>query len=126
MFLKYVRLYGIKIILLCNSFFPAAFDGNNGCRESMSKRLLDIHKLNHALSGTGVICNCLHPGAVKSSLANHAKDGGHLPFIQRILVKVIMPIAEATVYISSQQGAQTSIYCSVAPELEGVSGKYIK
>ncbi|CAK8684001.1 retinol dehydrogenase 14-like [Clavelina lepadiformis] len=86
--------------------------------------VLHCRELAKRLEGTGVICNCLHPGAVKSSLANHAKDGGHLPFIQRILVKVIMPIAEATVYISPQQGAQTSIYCSVAPELEGVSGKY--
>ena len=43
-----------------------------------------------------------------------------------MLFKVVVPIAEATIYIGTKQGAQTSIYCAIAPELENVTGKYFK
>ena len=58
--------------------------------------------------------NALHPGAVSTELGRHT-----------ILATLASPIGW---YIlkTPTQGAQTSIYCAVSEEMEGVNGKYLK
>ena len=73
-------------------------------------------------SGSGVTCNCLHPGMVKTNLGQYMR-GDHTPFFQRMAFKMLWPVAMLT-FDSPKKGAQTSIYCSIAPELDGVTGKY--
>ena len=72
--------------------------------------------------GTGVTCNCLHPGLVKTNLGQYMR-GDHTPFFQRMMFKLFWPLAMLT-FITPKKGAETSIYCSVAPELDDVTGKY--
>ncbi|XP_064640903.1 retinol dehydrogenase 12-like [Lineus longissimus] len=71
-------------------------------------------ELAKRLKGTGVTANTLHPGTINSDFGRHAgltKLPGVAGFSQLFLKTTV-------------QGAQTSIYCCVAEELETVSGKY--
>ncbi|KAF7251567.1 Retinol dehydrogenase 12 [Varanus komodoensis] len=61
---------------------------------------------------TGVIVNALHPGTVYSELTRHLS-------IVDTLRKCIPFLLKTPV-----EGAQTSVYCAVAEELESVSGQY--
>jgi len=67
----------------------------------------------------------LHPGGIKTNLQQHLGDLSHLPFWSRMFVATWNP-ALRFVGISPEKGAQTTIYCAVAPELENVSGKYYR
>jgi len=50
-------------------------------------------------------------------------DISHMPFVPRMKMKVCAPIVHWTA-ITPKEGAQTTIYCATAPELENVTGKY--
>ena len=78
---------------------------------------------NNCFSGSGVTCNCLHPGIIKTDLWRHMDDISHMPFVARMKMKVFAPIVHWNA-IMPAEGARTTIYCAVAPELENVSGKY--
>jgi len=72
-------------------------------------------------AGTDVTVYSVHPGAVKTDLQRHIEGGAStsrlwdwLFRIHRFFVGWKTPV----------HGAQTSIYCAIAPELEGVTGKY--
>lgn len=88
---------------------------------NMSK-LMNVHftkELSRRLSGTGITANCVHPGIVNTNLNRHPPHGRNwsnaavdLLFNQQWYLK------------TPKHGAQTSIYCAIAPELEGVTGRY--
>lgn len=63
------------------------------------------YDLAEKLKGSGVTCNCLHPGAVATNLAG-------APGWMRWFM------ADAA------KGARTSLYLATSPEVEGVSGQY--
>ncbi|KAG6441477.1 hypothetical protein O3G_MSEX001841 [Manduca sexta] len=71
-------------------------------------------ELDRRLRGTGVTVNCLHPGFVDTNIVTT---------IQWPLFRFIKPVVRLTMK-SAWEGAQTSIYLAVAPELENVSGHY--
>lgn len=64
------------------------------------------YELARRTRGTGVSANCLHPGAVSTN-------------IWRIPSAFTRPFM-----LSAKKGAETSIYLSSSPEVEGESGKY--
>lgn len=67
------------------------------------------------LEGSGATANCLHPGFVASSLGS----GNRIP------VKPFMALFRLTGRaISVEAGADTPIYLSSSPDVEGVNGKY--
>jgi NAD(P)-dependent dehydrogenase (short-subunit alcohol dehydrogenase family) len=66
------------------------------------------YELARRLRGTGVTANCLHPGAVATS-------------IWRIPSGLMRPFMK-----SAKEGAETSIYLASAPEVEQVSGEYFE
>lgn len=70
-------------------------------------------------------CNVLHPGIIKSDLWRHTNDLSHLPLGSRIKMSIFGPIVHWRA-ISIEEGARTTIYCAVAPELENVSGKFFE
>ncbi|XP_060618480.1 retinol dehydrogenase 12-like [Anolis sagrei] len=74
--------------------------------------ILFTRELARRLQGTGVTVNALHPGTVASDLTRHSTIMNFLWKLLPFLLK------------TSQEGAQTSVYCAVAEELESVSGKY--
>ncbi|MEE8152584.1 MAG: SDR family oxidoreductase [candidate division NC10 bacterium] len=73
--------------------------------------VLFTYELAHRLEGTRVTVNCLHPGTVATNMLADYMPGG-----LRFLAKRIG--------VSSEEGAQTSLFLATSPEVEGVSGKY--
>jgi NAD(P)-dependent dehydrogenase (short-subunit alcohol dehydrogenase family) len=70
-------------------------------------------ELARRLEGTGVTCNCLHPGVVATNIF------GNVPFP----FKAILVVARLFM-LNSKEGAQTSLYAATSPDLAQVSGKY--
>lgn len=62
----------------------------------------------------GITSNCLHPGVVRTQIGN--KDMAWYISLFWTLAKPF--------FISTKQGAETSIYLATAPEMEGNSGGY--
>lgn len=65
-------------------------------------------------AGTSVTVNVLHPGTVSTELARHS-------YLATVLWRKFSFLLK-----TPYEGAQTSIYCAVAEELESVSGKYFR
>jgi WW domain-containing oxidoreductase len=70
---------------------------------------------------SNVTVNCLHPGVIRSNLFNNMRDG--LPWYGRVGLKLATPLVWLLTK-SNWYGAQTTLYCCLAPELRGVGGKY--
>ena len=68
--------------------------------------------------GTGVTVYALHPGGVKSDIWRYWKA------LKKPYIRPFVMLLMFMFFKDCKQGAQTSIYCSVAEELEGVSGLY--
>ena len=70
-------------------------------------------ELARRLAGTGVTANCLHPGAVATNIWSHAPR-----YAQPLLAvaKLFM--------ISAERGADTIVYLTASPEVEGLTGGY--
>ncbi|XP_005991563.1 retinol dehydrogenase 12 [Latimeria chalumnae] len=87
---------------------------NSGIAYCQSKlaNVLFTRELARRLQGTKVTANSVHPGTVHSELTRHS-------FMVSLAWKIF------SVFIKTpMEGAQTSIYCAVAEELESISGKY--
>ncbi len=89
------------------------YSGLRAYGESKLANIMFTYELARRLAGTGVTANTLHPGFVAS---NFGKNNGGLVGFGMILMRPIM--------ISSDRGAQTSIYLASSPEVEGVTGQY--
>lgn len=70
--------------------------------------------LLYVFLGTGVTVNAIHPGVVDSELSRYSYSLGICKAVFRFTFK------------TPKEGAQTSIYCAVAKELESVSGQYLR
>lgn len=89
------------------------YSGLRAYNESKLANIMFTYELARRLAGTGVTANVLHPGFVAS---NFARNNGGLVGFGLTLLRPIM--------ISSERGAETSIYLASSPEVEGVSGQY--
>lgn len=83
--------------------------------QSKLANLLFTLELAHQLEGTGVTVNALTPGIVRTRLGRHVQ----IPF----LAKPLFYLASLVFFKSPLEGAQTPLYLSCSPEVEGVSGK---
>ncbi|SEN89870.1 NAD(P)-dependent dehydrogenase, short-chain alcohol dehydrogenase family [Mucilaginibacter gossypiicola] len=63
----------------------------------------------------GILAFSLHPGVVNSSFADKLRG------FEKILMKLARPFM-----ITSEQGAETSIYLATAPQLDKFNGSYFK
>ncbi|XP_038073161.1 retinol dehydrogenase 12-like [Patiria miniata] len=84
--------------------------------------VLFTRELSRRLEGTGVTANCLHPGVVQTELFRHImeeKPDGVIGLAMRLI-----SLTPGFFFKSAVEGAQTSIYCAVAPELAEISGMY--
>jgi NAD(P)-dependent dehydrogenase (short-subunit alcohol dehydrogenase family) len=72
------------------------------------------YELARRLSGTGVTCNVLHPGLVRTGFASN------LGVVPSAVIGFFMRF----VGLTPEQGAQTSVYLASSPDVENVSGKY--
>jgi len=76
--------------------------------------VLFTRELSKHLEGSHVTANSLHPGVVRTELARHT-----------IFSSAIFSPLQWYAFKTPEQGAQTTIYCAVAEEMKGVSGKYL-
>ncbi|XP_076815414.1 retinol dehydrogenase 14-like isoform X2 [Clavelina lepadiformis] len=123
-----------RIVIVSSSGYKRGkMDWNNMMHETnydpfyvyCCSKLANVHhclELSRRLEGTGVTCNSLHPGIIKTNLGQYMR-GDHTPFFRRMLYTIAWPLAMAF-FMTPKQGTQTSIYCSIAPELADVTGKY--
>ncbi|KXJ29687.1 Retinol dehydrogenase 11 [Exaiptasia diaphana] len=86
----------------------------NAYSQSKLANILFTRELAKRLEGTSVTTYAVHPGIVTTEL------GRRLPLWQRIIMKSVAWLVAK----NPKQGAQTTLYCAVSEELEGVSGKY--
>ena len=70
-------------------------------------------------TGSGVTANSLHPGVINTELGRHTATT--FPIMNFILKSPLTYF-----FKNSEQGAQTNIYCAVAEEIEGISGRYFR
>ena len=81
--------------------------------QSKLANILFTRSLAKRLENTNVIVNAVHPGSVRTELQRHSFAASIMRFFLSISWK------------TPEEGAQTSIYCAVSEEMEGVSGKYL-
>ena len=86
----------------------------------MSKlcNVLFTRELAKRLEGTNVTANALHPGIVDTELMRHM--GIVNSFFGKVIVWPFLWMFSKNPY----HGAQTTLYCSLDPSLEKVSGEY--
>ncbi len=82
--------------------------------QSKLANILFTYELAKKLQGTGVTVNCLHPGAVATSMGIN-RDTGFGTFITRML---------RPFFQTSEKGSETAVYLAVSHDIEGISGKY--
>lgn len=75
--------------------------------------ILFTRRLAKLLKGQDVTVNCLHPGAVATSL------GSQNGFFSKMVPLLLKPF-----FKNPEQGAQTSIYLCDSNEVAGISGEY--
>ncbi|MFK8048943.1 MAG: SDR family oxidoreductase [Halioglobus sp.] len=76
--------------------------------------ILFTRVLSKRLEGLGMTANCLHPGAVATSLASQNKG----------LLAKILPVLLKPFFRSPEKGAATSIYLCCSDEVKDISGEY--
>ena len=83
-----------------------------------SKHLLTsfTYYLSRQLKETGITVNCIHPGFVKTALAQ-----SDYPFPMNIIV----PIVGFFIGESPEQATDTPVWLALSNEVKGVSGEYV-
>ncbi|XP_037944634.1 retinol dehydrogenase 13-like [Teleopsis dalmanni] len=95
-----------------------SYDEGKAYSQSKLANILFTRELSKKLEGTGVTVNALHPGVVDTELFRHM--GFFNNFFARLIVKPLFwPFIK-----NARNGAQTTLYAALDPELEKVTGKY--
>lgn len=105
--------YG-KFIDPLNYNNQANFKGFEVYGKSKLANMLFTFELARRLEGSRITANCLHPGVVATNLAQQKENRFY-----RFAIKVAKPFL-----ISSREGAETQVFLSASPVVEGISGKY--
>ena len=78
--------------------------------------VLFTRELARRLQGTGVTANCVHPGAVATSIWDRAPA----------YTRPIFAVAKRIVMISPEAGAATLVYLAASPDVAGKTGLYFE
>ena len=92
------------------------YNGASANNQSKLANVLFTYELARRLTGTGVTVNCLHPGAVATSLLAKDKD---LPLSTKLMYRLFKPF-----FKSPEKGAGTTLYLASSPEVQGITDKY--
>lgn len=82
--------------------------------QSKLANILFTYELAERLKGTGVTANCLHPGAVATSMGINRETG-----FGTFITTILKPFFQ-----TSEKGAETAIYLATSRDVEGVTAKY--
>lgn len=89
--------------------------------QSKLANVLFTRELARRLNGTGVTVYALHPGVVQTELLRYSDFVNSR--LGQVLRFLLTPL-EWLLVKTPIEGAQTTLFCALASELEGVSGKY--
>ncbi|MGO4529835.1 SDR family oxidoreductase [Paenibacillus sp. 2TAF8] len=98
---------------------PHLRKGYNPIKSYAQSKLANVfftRTLAHKLAGTSVTANCLHPGAVGTSIGVDRNTG----FGTRIMALA----AKLPFFLTPEEGARTAIYLATSPEVTGLTGRY--
>lgn len=98
---------------------PHLHKGYNPFKSYAQSKLANVlftRSLARRLEGTSVTVNCLHPGAVGTSIGVDRSTG----FGTRIMALV----SKLPFFQSPKEGARTAIYLATSPDVKGVTGRY--
>lgn len=90
----------------------ASYRGFKAYAQSKLANVLFTYELARRLDGTRVTANAVHPGYVATNIGANYR-------LSRLFKRIINITAR-----SVEEGARTSIYLAISPEVESVSGKY--
>ncbi|XP_029907010.1 retinol dehydrogenase 11 [Myripristis murdjan] len=76
--------------------------------------IICTNELARRLQGTGVTANSVHPGVVMTEVMRHYK----------FIIRALFNLVGIFFFKSAEEGAVSTIYCAVAEETEGITGKY--
>lgn len=93
--------------------FEKAFTEGAAYSNSKLANILFSRELAKRLEGTGVTCNSLHPGAIRTELGRNSPLFFNFMFVFGFLF-----------YKSIKSGAQTTLACALDPDFKDVTGKY--
>ena len=95
-----------------------SYDPAKAYEQSKLANVLFTRELARRLEGSGVTVNAVHPGLVSTDLMRHM--GIFNSFFAKMFVwPLCWPFLKTAV-----NGAQTSLYCALDPDLEKVTGQY--
>jgi NAD(P)-dependent dehydrogenase (short-subunit alcohol dehydrogenase family) len=96
--------------------FARAYSVGKAYARTKLYNVLFTRELARRLAGSGVTANALHPGVIRSQIGL----GGDLSGIANIVWPLLLRWRGSPV----EEGARVPLHLSVAPEVEGVTGKY--
>ena len=82
------------------------------CKSKFANVLFTL-ELAERLKGTGITANCLQPGTIRTGIWRN------IPFPLNIFFAPVKMFFKTV-----EEGARTTLYATVAPELEEVTGKF--
>ncbi|KAH8277597.1 hypothetical protein KR018_001918 [Drosophila ironensis] len=95
-----------------------SYDESKAYAQSKLANVLFTKELERRLQGTGVTANALHPGVVDTEIIRHMAFFNN--FFAGLFVKPFFwPFVK-----TPKNGAQTTLYVALDPELQNVSGQY--
>ena len=91
---------------------------NSSLAYEQSKHLLTsfTYYLSRKLNETGITVNCIHPGFVKTALAQ-----SDFPFP----MNVIVPIVGLLIGETPEQAADTTVWLALSDEVKDINGEYV-
>jgi NAD(P)-dependent dehydrogenase (short-subunit alcohol dehydrogenase family) len=98
-------------------FERTQYDGWTAYAQSKLANLLHAKRLAVRLQGTGVTAVSVHPGWVSTNLIHYSMP----VFMQNVILKPILKLAGM---IEPWEGAQSSLYCLLSPEVPSQNGSY--
>jgi NAD(P)-dependent dehydrogenase (short-subunit alcohol dehydrogenase family) len=91
---------------------------NSSLAYEQSKHLLTsfTYYLSRKLKETGITVNCIHPGFVKTALAQ-----SDFPFPMNVIVSIVDLLIGET----PEQAADTPVWLALSNEVKGINGEYV-
>jgi NAD(P)-dependent dehydrogenase (short-subunit alcohol dehydrogenase family) len=106
--------YKIGRLYLEDHTLSRGFNPAKAYARSKLANILFTRELASRLQDTRVTVNCVHPGAVGTSIGVNRETG-----FGRSLLKLL-----SYFFLTPEKGADTAVYLATAPELKDVSGQY--
>ena len=91
--------------------------------QSKTANILFSVELDRRLAGEGVRANAVHPGMIATNLGRHLTADDRTALGERAKKS---PVGKLPPYKQISNGAATSVWAAVAPELADVGGRYLE